>query len=406
MNYDLIVVKIGKPQIKQVLARHLASDPSVSLQKALSLLDNLPVVYMKDLSTKELKEAAGQLNKLGVECRAVESKGPPDSITPKKSPPAKEVFREKDSSREKRAVQEKRDPAPVPRPDTPPDSNIKMKRSVIQGGGGPVTFSSTGSQGEPGSGKKEPEKKKKAFVNMLIVAGVLIAAVLFFVIGKKKNYDIQSTSPFVSKSGKGIAPGTGSDGNGAPQRREQKEHEEAGLQNKQPSAGTAQRKSSEAYADSAVSVEDDYDRAIKFYKIAISFNQYNLRAWHGLIAAYTNANMVSEALEARKRMEELFDDTVLTVEKIVEPYGKLSQYNREKGGTCRIEYRSRTKKRSRIEKETYSLIRELISQQGCKKISLYASTGKGSGLLVRIGSADFPAQFSDYANSAAISFVE
>ena len=76
MNYDLIIIKLTKTRLKQVIAHHIAVDPSISLQKALSLLDNLPLVYAKDLSFKELEDATHKLQKLGAVCRAVESKSP------------------------------------------------------------------------------------------------------------------------------------------------------------------------------------------------------------------------------------------------------------------------------------------------------------------------------------------
>ena len=116
--------------------------------------------------------------------------------------------------------------------------------------------------------------------------------------------------------------------------------------------------------------------------------------------------MTVEYEEATRRMAELFKDDVVTIEKIVEPYGVLVRHDRDAGGVCRIEYRSNIRDRTMLEQNTFYLIRALTAVQSYTTISVYASTGKGTGMLVRVAAHDVSATFNDYKNRATISFIE
>jgi tetratricopeptide (TPR) repeat protein len=223
--------------------------------------------------------------------------------------------------------------------------------------------------------------------------------------GKKKEIKIKSSNTLVRKSKR--APAKGS------QNRTDRErgHDQtvSGAKSdgyKRASVKATEKKASRQYADSARQYADDVNQAIKFYKIAISFNQYNLKAWQGLIVAYRNAGMTKEATEARKKMEELFGREISTIREVVAPYGELTDYSLDHSGVCRIEYRSKLRKQPELERETYLLIRAVLVKQHCNTVSLYASTGTGSGLLVRIDTRGFPSSVSAYKKRAAITFVE
>lgn len=160
------------------------------------------------------------------------------------------------------------------------------------------------------------------------------------------------------------------------------------------------------YSDSAEMFIDDPDAMIKFYKIAISINRKNFNAWNGLVNAYANEGMTKEAYEAKEEMKKIFGDEMFSVEKLVRPYGKLISFNQGKGGQCRLEYRSKSKKKVDLESESFNLLRSLNTSLGCGKYSLYASTGKGKGLLVRYDHSAFPNTFSDYLLKSQMSFIE
>ncbi len=387
MNYDVIILKIPKPHIKKVLAHHLAADPSVSLQKALSLLDNLPIVYSKDLSAKELEDVLRQMAKLGVECQIVESKNPLDFIKETETP-QKDVTKKSDilkaSGKKPKAVSERR-------------------------GGQRVTFQSA-SSGPRLPIEKKPEKKKSILKNILVVCILCAAVGILFVIGKNKSYKISSTAPLVSKKGgsksRPKAPKKSRSSFNDELKESKQQKQESDSKSPKESISSPQKRSSDSYTDSAASAGSDYTRAIKFYKIAISFNRNNLRAWQGLLAAYRGARMWKEAEETKDRMADLFQEDAFSIREIVKPYGVLSQYKRDEHGVCRIEYRSHESKRAVMERETFFLIRALIAHEPCRTVSLYASTGKGRGMLVRVSTEAFPSSFSNYTKRAQISFTE
>ncbi len=390
MNYDIVIVKISRPQIKKVLAHHLAADPSVSLQKALSLLDNLPVAYMKNLSVKELEATRAKLDKMGVHCRVVESRNPldgkdDDAVSRQDTSPANEAKREE-----------------------PKAAGRKTKEGSVHPGQR-VAFTGI-TANHPESRQQKTAKKMPRLVNLLLLLVIVAVVSMVIIVGKNKTIKIRSTGPLLSKTGKGnkksetIRRRPSRDVTDAAD--EKDERKGAGEDRRKMPISPTQKKSSESYADSAVMTGNDYTRAIKFYKIAISFNRYNLRAWQGLLVTYRNARMWKEAEEIKNRMAELFQEETFSIGEIIEPYGMLSGFNRDPHGVCRIEYRSNAVKRAFLEKETFDIIRALTAHAACQSIALYAATGRGKGMLVRIPVHSFPTSFSGYRKVAQISFVE
>ncbi len=380
MNYDLIIIKLTKPRLKQVIAHHIAADPSISLQKALSLLDNLPLVYKKDLSFKELEKTSLQLQKLGAVCRAVESKNPLKKLEADKKIPEKKVKTSK-----------------VQRQDLIGSGVIRKKpaEKVSER----VNFFGTAPQEKP------VKKKKSVITNIIILVGVVLVILIVFLVGKSSKVRIKPTGPVLTGKS-GTKPGKAKGSTSKTPISNDKETMKTDMSEKEEASASPAKKSSDAYTDSAVHLCQDYECEIKFFRIALSFNQYNLRAWQGLIAAYRGARKRAEAKEAEKQMSELFGEKVFSVEEIVKPYGVLSRYDRDENGVCRIEYHTQSFKQSDLEKETYYLIRALIAQQNCNIVSLYASTGKGKGMLVRVKVDRFPSRISDYVKRASISFIE
>ena len=380
MNFDLIVIKLTKPHLKQVIAHHIAADPSISLQNALSRLDNLPLVYKKDLSFEELEKTTLQLQKLGAVCRAVESKNPLEKLTAGKKPVENEI---KAGTEQKQGLQ---------------TSGVKYNEQAGKISERVKYFNTVS--------KTDTHKKKKSItVKSTILVGSIIIIAFIFLIGKNKKIKVQTPGPIVSKKSSAQSVKI-KDSISKMQTGESEDKLNSNNVNKKSPSSSPVKMRSEEYADSAAHLCQDYECEIKFYKIAISFNQYNLRAWQGLIAAYRGARKFTEAKQAEKRMRELFGEKVFTVEEIVKPYGILSRYVRDKNGVCRIEYRSQSVGRPDLERETYFLIKALLVQQKCTIVSLYASTGKGKGMLVRIKPEKFPSGISDYVKKASISFIE
>ncbi|MBD3422582.1 MAG: hypothetical protein GF398_20895, partial [Chitinivibrionales bacterium] len=65
MHCDIIVTAITNPRARQVVARHLAQSPDISLVKATSMLETLPVTYQKNVDIQEAEHAVIQLQKIG-----------------------------------------------------------------------------------------------------------------------------------------------------------------------------------------------------------------------------------------------------------------------------------------------------------------------------------------------------
>jgi hypothetical protein len=380
-NYDLIITKISRPHIKHVLARQLAANPSISHQKALSLLENLPIVYMRDLSIKELEEAVAHLHTMGVESRAIEAKSPVDS------PGTIKIPDDAGSTITSHMVEMPLVTSSLPK------VPVVQKRSA-------AFYSSSGPMGAPVPIKP---KKKNRVLGVILIIGVGLALLLYF--NNKRKYVITATRPLISKQGQREKKIPASQGAGS---------DFSGVQEKQPGKANGQKhttafsqqEASESYRDSAEQAGDDYESAIRFYRMAISFNQYNYQAWQGLLTAYRGARKTEDVAETEKEMEKLFGEQVFSIGEIVASYGELVRYKRDENNVCRLEYRSLSKKRTEIEQQTFLIIRALISRESCAQVSLFASTGTGTGLLVRVPAVSFPATLSGYKDRAELSFTE
>ncbi len=380
MNYDLIIVELTKPHLKHVIAHQIAADPSVSIQDAMSLLDNLPFVYMKNLTSRELADVSFQLDKLGVVYKAVESKEIPYKHG------------------RMNVLHEGSIETHVEKPAAETNSEAVYKRPKVKMLKKRVTFS--GSVSDEKTYRRNNNKLKNFFFSIILIIIVLI---IFFV-GKNRRYKIRSVPTLMSKR---VSSQVDKRLNNVSKREQSEKYNatQKKRKGKRKPITSRQKEDSKIYTDSGVFYSNDFEKAIKFYKIALSFNCYNLSAWHGLIASYRAAGMFKEASDAKKRMEELFNENVFSIENLVKPYGVLSDFSSD-NNVCRMEYKSNSVKRDVLEEETFLLLRSLLAQEKCRTISLYASTGKGSGMLVRINKDDFPPTLSDYINKASITFIK
>ncbi len=380
MNYDLIILKITKPHLKQVIAHHIAADPAVSLQKALSLLDNLPLVYRRDLSFKELEAATLQLNKLGAVCRAVESRSPLD----------------------RKNIEKQRAP------------RISAQESIVHRAAespdaGQITKARQSSFKAPdtGAGKNVRSGRKAGLPAGGLLAGVFFAGAIIFVALKFWGRANPARIPYSAGQEAGEArsahgkerrdakPEDGASATAGPARGNGRAHPDVSVTG-----------SSDAFVDSASAACGDFECAIAFYRIAVSFNRKNLRAWQGLVAAYRGSGQAEPAKDAEKEMEKIFGGAVFTAGALVKPFGSLIRDQQDQSGVCRVEYRSLASERAAIEKETYYIARALAARGECRTISLYASTGRGKGMLVRVAAEGFPPRVSDYLVRASLSFTE
>jgi hypothetical protein len=132
---------------------------------------------------------------------------------------------------------------------------------------------------------------------------------------------------------------------------------------------------------------------------AISDDPQNLPAWFALIAV----TQPPESDTIIKTLNQRFGADVLSLKKLVDPYGTLTtiSFNND---ICRLEYHTADTIESDICRDVFSIARALSKHRDCHAISIYASIARGSGLLAYIHAEKFPRTFSDFIRTATISF--
>lgn len=359
MSLDILVTSISNPRARPVLARRLAQSPEISLEKAQSLLNNLPVRYQSALSHKEAQEEALRLRKLGVTCRIVESSEVPHA------PPPREV--------------ETAWPArPSPPPVSPPVSRPREHAAVY------------GLPREETGGRRSGRGMGKVIAALLLVALIIAAAAYFGTFG---GYSIRRTGPLAS-------PGTRSSGN--------EDRADRPVDNPSPADRTPRphRRRSDRYADSARAAHTPA-QAVAFYKIAISFNRRNIDAWYGLIGAYRDAGMPDSASAARAEMQTVFGDDVSSIAGIVGRFGRVLEIARDEQQTLRIRYARAGGKRGeeRLTEEVYRLMKALRTECRCEALSVHVRAGRGEELLGYLPLQPFPPSLRAFRKKAALTYL-
>ncbi|NLD99086.1 MAG: hypothetical protein GX640_04370, partial [Fibrobacter sp.] len=183
-----------------------------------------------------------------------------------------------------------------------------------------------------------------------------------------------------------------------------KKRKQSGLTRK--SVSVKAKAESKAFVDSATLYRYEIYKAINFYKIAISFNRYNLQAWYGLIDAYKSAGMNKEMKAAYAEMEKLFGKAAFSIKQIVQNFGDVQDVYRTEDNIYRIEYRSDKNTETELIQETFSIIQAVRPICNCEAISLFSSTSPGYGLMVFV-KKDTPIHTSDaFTRNASIQYLK
>lgn len=375
MSYDVVVTKIDTARAKSVIARHLAQAPEISLQKAQYMVNHPPVVYQRGVTEPQLKQIVPRLKQMGATVKLIrvdEQKPAPAAPPPQQEPPAQ--------------------PAPPPPPPAPPRKLSAEFHSRAQHVAGSLDSSSTNNK------RKKRTSSERAAITAILV---LVAIVLLSLVGNKVEFNFGRI--FGGASGSGDAAGKGA--------REAGTQDSAAAERQASPRDTTQtsprrRARSNALVDSAKAYGFDQLRAIKFYKMALSFNRNNIKAWHGLLGAYTETGMTEKASRTRREMKSRFGEEALSITEIVKRYGEVDNLSRRPNGTYRVEYRSSARDEESLIEETYQLARELRTVCRCSALSVYASTGKGRGLLSHVSLTPFPATRSEYRRTATMRYLE
>jgi hypothetical protein len=393
MKFDIIITHIGSDKAKSIIARHLAHDPSISLQKALSMLENPPVVYMTGVLKDDAQYHVRQLEKIQVRAKLVEVQLAP--LLPHTVP---QFVPGHAAAPAPPPAQPAQPPHPATRP--PPEP----VHSVVPAPGG----------GNNGSGAAMT--RNKIIVLTSVAATLLVSVVVILAIkgtfnwghafaldwskaglvsgdslsrkadAKKPKPDRRSRDSAVKKDEAGTSPGTDSAADADEVSDEQKGKADACVDSGKNAQGISQ--------------------AISFYQLAIAFNKRNVNAWYALHDTYIAAQMNKEADKTDSAMRRLFGDNIFSVAKIMEPFGAVTSTSLTRDGIYRVEYRTRESNPAKNLADSYLLVKALKNSCLCNAISLYARTSAGKGMLVYIRTESFPATFDEYKASANVTYLK
>ncbi|MGD9202337.1 MAG: hypothetical protein PVI26_12290, partial [Chitinispirillia bacterium] len=257
MRYDLIITKISKSVSKQIVARQLASDPSISHNDALMLLDNLPFVYLKMVSEEKMESTKSQLERLGVFCIIRESLDPYSEDT--------------ESKLANKNISENINTTLTGQKRKNSLNNFKSTDA------NKITFYDNNSAAFT-------EKRNNRKIKIIIFSTLVLIIVFVLFLKPGNNSQKLNIINNIKKIKNSISNNS--------------------------RVEALKIKKSKTYLDSAKQMSNDISKAIKFYKIALSFNRYNLAAWQGLLKAYQKANMWPEAQATKKQIEDIFGNSI------------------------------------------------------------------------------------------------
>jgi hypothetical protein len=378
MKYDVIITRIGSAKAKGIIARHLAHDLAVSMENVYSMLENLPVAYLTDVTFEDARFHAKQLEKIQVGARLVESvrhtevpRGHLVLDVPPAPPPkplpvtisASHLFP---------------DPAETP-PAGPTGPGLFTKKNISVAVGTLLLFV---------AGLTALFSGKNGFDWTRIFSLDWTRSAPQALEKKKKKAGAPQAADTLRKKRNGAAAGTAQD-----------------MAQEDGAASEERKQQAAALVDSARTMKDA-DRAIAFYRLAVAFNKHNTAAWYGLHDAYSEAMMTKEAQETEESMKRLFGDNIFSIQTLVAGFGTASDMSFTEDGTYRIEYQSRESDPKKIVRESYLLMKAMKNSCLCKAISLYIRTNRSRGVLVYADAQSLPASFEEFESKASITYLK
>jgi hypothetical protein len=382
MNYTIFITAVSNERTRNIVARHIAAHPDISLQKARFMLGHLPVLYREDLDRETMEKERAYLTKIGARVSVAEAKSPLSNTPPE---PPVDLPQKKNEAAVRYATL----------PTHPPAAQSSLSPR-------PPRYFSSSSSSKPKSHSSPMRRKLIAavVVSILIAVGIIIFR-------QERSFDIPRSPVLHSKSKEKesreettASPFRTSSAN------ENRQHVRSDSRNRGSGTNGSRKYLSRVYLDSARAVSDDIGRAIKFYKIALSVNEYNLGAWQGLIAAYRAQGDRDKAGEAQREMKELFGDDIFSLSTVMKPFGPVLDFKMTADGVLRLEYRTSARGKQRLIEESFGCARAIHLICNCRTLSLFASTRPGAGLLVYIPVASFPQTQSGFEQKATITYLE
>ncbi|MDO5576077.1 MAG: hypothetical protein Q4F84_03285 [Fibrobacter sp.] len=369
MKYNIVITGIQNERAKKVLARQLAQDPAISLQKANTIVELPRFTLYNNLELEDTKGYISQLKLLGVSFQLV--KAPAVNIPEQKAPeiniPPKQ-------------------PAPLKKPaDIAPSPPVSVTKTH-------VSIEEPKKKSQFCSVTIEPPKKNKLNVASIVTTSVFI---LFFVgmlsiMSNKSDIKITRKRVLPPSSSAAMTPISAKDKE--PEKREPVSDEQAN--------------SAKSFVDSAKANASDINVAINFYKIAISFNEYNIDAWYGLLDIYKTNGMIDEMTATKEKMQSIFGNSLFSVNEIIERFGVLEDLQVSSDNYCKIEYKTKQKKNDKILSEIYTIQKALRVKCDYQDMSIFAKKAAGQGVIVHINQNTSTVTLSKFKKTSSVTNLD
>lgn len=362
MGKDLVIITIDNDHARKVIARLLCQKQSIPLQKALAITVKPPFIFISNESYDALKKVVDQYSQLGITFKIVDSlqKKPVsrshNNAIPDKIPPVNND----DSSQKTEPSKTAHIVHHLPLDDIPVITEQSKKKFPV-----------------------------RSLLQLLLIILIPIALVIFAYREKRnaflEDYDGKVTDTKVSKTKKAVSTG------------QSKSSETITPENRAKSAD---------FTDSARAYYEDYEKAVSFFILAISFNKYNYRAWYGLVNTYHSMNELDKEKKAKAEMEMLFGKSVFDIGSIVRPFGELETAELRSDSSYFLEYTTESSSRQALVNETFQIVRALKPVCNCVSIAIFAQKSAGKGLIVHLKSDMTFFNLADYTAVASFTYLE
>jgi len=362
MGKDLVITSIDNDHACKVIARLICQKQSIPLQKALAITAKPPFVFIINESDELIKKVAGQYSQLGIAFKIVDSmqhgsSNSSSNIIPPDQPKLVNTAVAYQKAEYPKAIR----PIHHLPPDDVPAVSVK-KRKLLS---------------------------ISSLISLLLIILIPVILIVFSFKKEKKS--------FLEEYNGKVTPSSQS---------ETKNISGSKLQPAKTSVSSENKAKSADFTDSASVYNEDYERAVVFYKLAISFNKYNYRAWYGLVNTYYSMNERGKAKKAQDEMRKLFGESVFDIGSIIQPFGELETAELRSDSSYFLEYTTEALSRQALVNETFQIVRALKPTCNCVSIAIFAQRSAGKGLIVHIKNDKPFFNLTDYKTAAAFTYLE
>lgn len=375
MKYNLLITRIQNERTKIILARQLAQNPAISIQKANEIVESVPFTLYNNIDTEELKTHINLLKSLEVSFNVVKvtdsSEKKPDEfqkqVLPEQTKPEKPQNETTDPLDKKNSGIDKK------------INKLSQHSSVIL--------------------DQVNSREHKATTLVIGIIVVIFILIILSILGNRPKFKITKKRVLPQRT---VEQNSHSEKEGVNTDKSSQDYKPV----KREKVSNAQLQKSRSFVDSASIYSNDINNAIKFYKIAISFNRYNINAWYGLVDAYKSSGMLEEMVSAKEEMLHIFGKNIFSVSDIIGQFGELEDAQMAEDGVYRIEYMTREKQKDKIFSEIYTILKALNSKGGYQQISLFAKKGPGRGMVIHINKNTSTVTLSKFRETASVTYLD